>query len=87
MKRQQDLIQKSISFESCYHMNYCLQNYTTYQFTYLFHIYFKTSSKIQTFKIQQVHQKLHTKNFIYIFNLFPICNSFEFKVTREVRLI
>ena len=37
--------QKSIV--SCYHMNCCLQKFTTHQFTYLSIIYVKTSSKIQ----------------------------------------
>ena len=43
---------------------------------------------VKMIKIQQVHQKLHTKPFfIILFKLFSIGDSFEFKVTREMRLI
>ena len=39
-------------------------------------------------KIQQVHQKIHAKQFsIIFFKLFSIGNSFEFKATPETRLI
>ena len=38
--------------------------------------------------IQQVHQKIHAKQFFSIlFKLFSIGDSFEFKVTQETRLI
>ena len=33
--------------------------------------------------IQQVHQKMHTKQFFILYKLFSICNSFEFKATQE----
>ena len=34
-------------------------------------------------KIQQVHQKLHTKQFMFfLFKMFSICNSFEFKASQ-----
>ena len=63
--------------------------YTTHQFTYfisyLLQDMFKNAKMI---KIQQVHQKLHTKPFfIILFKLFSIGDSFEFKATREMRLI
>ena len=66
---------------------YCsLQQYTTHQFTsfiyYLFQDKFK-NPKIM--KIQQIHQKIHTKQF-FLFRLFSICNSFEFKATQEEQL-
>ena len=39
-------------------------------------------------KIQQVHQKIHAKQFsIILYKLFSIGDSFEFKATRETRLI
>ena len=49
-------------------MNCCLQKYTTYQFTsfiyYLFQDNFKNAKMM---KIQQVHQKIHTKHFILLY--------------------
>ena len=47
---------------SCYHMNYCLQKFTTHQFTYFIYYLFQDKfiySKI--IEIQQVHQKIYTK--------------------------
>ena len=46
-------------------MNCCLQNYTTHQFTYF--MYYLSLDKFKNpkiMKIQQVHQKIHTKDFI-----------------------
>ena len=52
---------------SCYHMNYCLQKYTTHQFTYFVYYLFQDNFKnAKMMKIQQVHQKLHTKQFFII---------------------
>ena len=48
-------------------MNLYLQKHTTYQFTCYIFIYFKTNSKIQNYKIQQVHQKLQTKQFLLLY--------------------
>ena len=49
-------------------MNCCLQKYTTYQFTsfiyYLFQDKFKNPKII---KIQQVHQKSHTKTILLLY--------------------
>ena len=70
-------------------MNCCLQNILYFNLHILFIIYFKTSSKNpKIIKIQQIHQKIHTKQFfIIIFKLFSICNSFEYNVTQEAQLI
>ena len=46
-------------------MNWCLQNYTTHQFTYC--IYYSFQDKFispKILKIQQVHQKLQAKEFL-----------------------
>ena len=49
-------------------MNYCLQNYTTHQFThfiyYLFQDNFKNAKMV---KIQQVYHKIHTKQIYFIY--------------------
>ena len=58
--------QKSIV--SCHHMNYCIQKYTTDQFTYyiyyLFQNNFRTAKMVKT---QQVHQKIQEKQFYFIY--------------------
>ena len=47
---------------SCYHMKYCLQNYATHQFTYLFYYLYQDKFKYPKInEIQQVHQKICTK--------------------------
>ena len=49
-------------------MNCCLQKYTTHQFTYF--IYYSYQDKLKNpkiMKIQQVHQKLHTKQFLLFY--------------------
>ena len=70
-------------------MNYYLQKYTTHQFTYFIYCLFQHKSKNpKMMKIQQVHQKIHAKQFsIILYILFSIGDSFEFKATRETRLI
>ena len=49
-------------------MNYCLQKYTTHQFpcfvNYLFQNKFKNPKMM---KIQQVHQKIHAKQFLLLY--------------------
>ena len=56
---------KSKSFVSCHHMNYCVQNYTKHQFTYFIYYLFQDKFKNpKIMKIQQVHQKLHVKQFL-----------------------
>ena len=58
-------IQAQKSFVSCNHMNCCLQKYTTHQFRYFIYYLFQDKFKNpKIMKIQQVHQKLHTKVFI-----------------------
>ena len=58
--------QKSI--ESCYHMKYCLQKFTTHQFTYFIYYLFLDKFKSPTIiKIQQVHQETHTKQFLLFY--------------------
>ena len=66
-------------------MNCCLKKYTTYQFTYFIYYLFQYKFKNpKIMKIPDVHQMIHTKKFIVLFKLFSI---FEFKATREARLI
>ena len=68
LKRLQELIEKSISFVSCYHINCCLQKYTTYQFTYFIYYLFQDKFKNpKIIKIQEVHQTLHAKQFILFY--------------------
>ena len=46
-------------------MNSCLQKYTTHQFTYFIYYLFQGKFKNpKIIKIQQVHQKIHTKQFL-----------------------
>ena len=50
-------------------MNCCLQKYTTYQFTYFIGVYYLFQEKLKNpkiIKIQQVHQKIHTKQFLLL---------------------
>ena len=56
------------SFVSCSHMNCCLQKYTTHQFTYFIYYLFQDKFKNpKIIKIQQVHQEIHTKQFILFY--------------------
>ena len=49
-------------------MNYCLQNYTTHQFTFVLYYLFQDNFKnAKIIKIQQVHQKIHAKQFLLFF--------------------
>ena len=70
-------------------MNYCLQKYTTHQFTYFIYYLFQDKFKYpKIIKIQQIHQRIHAKQFLFIlFKLFSIGDSFKFKATQETRLI
>ena len=58
-------------------MNCCLQNYTTHQFTYFIYYLFQDKFKYpKIIKIQQVHQKIHAKQFLLFYlNLTEICPS------------
>ena len=70
-------------------MNCCLQKFTTHQFTYFIYYLFQDNfNNAKMVKIQQVHQKIHTKQFfIILYKLFSIGDSFKFKATQETRLI
>ena len=49
-------------------MNYYLQKYTTHQFTYFIYYLFQDNFKnAKMMKIQQVHQKLHAKQFLLLY--------------------
>ena len=51
-------------------MNYYLQKYTTHQFTYFIYYLFQENFKnAKMMKIQQVHQKLHAKQFLLFYPL------------------
>ena len=77
--------QKMKIFVSCIHMNCCLHKYTIHQFTYFIYCLFQDKFKHpKIIKIQQIHQKIHTKQFSILYKLF---STFEFKVTQEMRLI
>ena len=69
-------------------MNCCLQNNTTHQFTYFIYYLFQDKFKYpKIIKIQQVHQEIHAKQFLFFFLLFSIGDSFKFNATQETRLI
>ena len=55
-------------------MNCCLRKYTTHQFTYyIYYLYQDKFKNAKIIKIQQVHQKIHAKQFfIILFKLFSI---------------
>ena len=51
-------------------MNCCLQKYTTHQFTYFILLHYLFQEKFKNpkiMKIQQVHQQLHTKQFLLFY--------------------
>ena len=59
------IVKNSKSIVSCYHMNFCLQKYTTHQIAYS--IYYVSQNKLndpKIIKIQEIHQKIHTKQFL-----------------------
>ena len=74
LKRQEELIKKVKSIVSCYHMNCCLQKFTTQQFTYFIYYLFQDKFKNpKIIKIQEVHQKTHAKQFLLLYsNCFPL---------------
>ena len=87
LEKIQELIKRPKLVVSCYHMNCCLQKYTTHQFTYFIYYLFQDNFKnAKMVKIQQVHQNLLLQAktvFIILFKWFSIGDSFEFKVTQE----
>ena len=68
-------------------MNCCLQKLTTHQFTYVLCI----SGQFQKCKNYQnptsTSKDTYKTIFIILFKLFSFDDSFEFKVSREMRLI
>ena len=59
-------------------MNCCLQEYMTHQFTSCFYLSQDKLKNPKIMKIQQVHQKIHAKQFLLFYlNCFP----FEFNAT------
>ena len=55
-------------------MKYCLQSYTTYQFTYFIDVFNHGVIKDPKIKeIQRVHQKIHTKHDCNIENNVYLC--------------
>ena len=49
-------------------MNCCLQKYTTHQFTYFVYYLFQDKFKnLKIIKIQEVHHKIHTKQFLLFY--------------------
>ena len=76
--------QKTKFIVSSYHINCCLQNYTTHQFTYF--IYYLCQDKFKYPKIIKIQQVCKTI-FIILFKLFSIGDSFKVNATQEMRLI
>ena len=49
-------------------MNCCQQKFTTHQFTYFIYYIFQDNFKnAKMIKIQQVHQKIHAKQFLLLY--------------------
>ena len=49
-------------------MNFCQQKFTTHQFTYFVYYLFQDNFKnAKMIKIQQVHQKIHAKQFLLLY--------------------
>ena len=62
-------------------MHFCLQKYTTHQFTYCIYYLFQDNFKnTKIIKIQEVHQKIHVKQFIlFYFNCFLLVTHLNLK--------
>ena len=59
------ILSKDQILVSCSHMNCCLQNYTTHQFTYFIYYLFQDKFKyLKIIKIQQVHQEIHANRIL-----------------------
>ena len=61
------ILSKDQILVSCSHMNCCLQNYTTHQFTYFYYLFQDKFKYPKIIKIQQVHQEIHAKHFFSIY--------------------
>ena len=59
----------------------CLQKYTTHQFTYYIYYLFQDSFRnAKMMKIQQVHQKIHAKQFLFFYlNCFLLATHLNLK--------
>ena len=56
-------------------MTCCLQKHTIYQFTdFIYYLFQDKSKNPKMMKIQQVHQKIHAKQFFILFRLFSRLN-------------
>ena len=62
-------------------MNCCLQKHTTHQFTYFIYYLFQDIFKnAKIMKIQQVHQKIHAKEYILFYlNCFILATHLNLK--------
>ena len=62
-------------------MNHCLQKYTTHQFTYFIYYLFQDNFKnAKMMYIQQVHQKIHAKQFLlFDLNCFLLATHLNLK--------
>ena len=62
-------------------MNYYLQKFTLHQFTYFIYYLFEDNFKnAKMMKIQQVHQKLHAKQFLLFYlNCFLLATHLNLK--------
>ena len=69
--------------------DYCLQKYTTHQFTYfIYHSFQENYKNPKNYKNPTSSSEVTYKTiFIVLFKLFSIGDSFEFNATREMRLI
>ena len=74
---------------SCYHMNCCLQKFTTHQFTYFTYYLFQDKYKYPKNDVNPTGTSGDTCKtiFIILFKLFSIGDSFKSKATQETRLI
>ena len=70
-------------------MNYCLQNYTTHQFTYFIYYLFQDKFKNPKNDVNPTGTSGDTCKTVFIisFKLFSIGDSCKFKATQETRLI
>ena len=77
------------SIVSCYHMNCCLQKFTTHQFTYSIYYLFQDKFKYPKNDVNPTSTSQDTCKtiFIILFKLFSIGDSFKFKATQQTRLI
>ena len=71
-------------------MNYCLQKFTTHQFTYFIYYLFQDKFKYTKNDVNptSTSEKLQAKQFLFtLFKVFSIGDSYKFDATQETRLI